>query len=410
MTAERVNYKPTLRSCYLGYITQAVVNCLLPLLFIIFQTDYGVSFERLGRLIFLNFFTQLVVDLISVKLVEQISCRALMVSAHALGVVGLWTLAFLPGVLPDPYVGLSIAVVLQGIGGGLLEVLVSPVVESIPGDDKAGAMSLLHSFYCWGQMGVVLLTTLFLQIFGRPVWWILPLVWSMIPLANLFCFLKVPLRPIAAGENGSSLRKLFRQGYFWIVLILMLCAGAGEGVMSLWSSLFAEKGLGVSKVLGDLLGPCMFALFMGLGRLGFGLKGAKIRLENALMASAGLCIVCYLVAVISPWPVLSLAACGLCGLSVSLMWPGAFSLAARDFPAGGAQMFAIMALSGDMGCAMGPWVSGLISDFVTGINAGNPAADQIGLKWGILFGVLFPIILLASLLFHLLHRNLTLEL
>ena len=405
MTTERVHYKSTLWSCYLGYITQAVVNCLLPLLFIIFQTDYGITFERLGRLIFLNFFIQLLVDLASVKLVEWLSCRTLMVGAHALSAIGLWLLAYLPGVLPDPYIGLSIAVVLQAIGGGLLEVLVSPIVDSLPGDDKAGSMSLLHSFYCWGQMGVVLLTTLFLQVAGRSVWWILPLIWSLIPFVNMLSLLKVPLRPIAAEAGGSPLRKLFRQGFFWVILVLMLCAGAGEGVMSLWSSLFAEKGLGVTKVMGDLLGPCMFALFMGLGRLGFGLKGAKIRLDNALMASAVLCIICYLTAVVSPWPVLSLAACGLCGLSVSLLWPGAFSLAAREFSAGGAQMFAIMALSGDMGCAIGPWISGLISDFATNLNAGNPAADQIGLKWGILFGVVFPIVLLISLLLYRFYRK-----
>ncbi len=400
MTTERINYKPTLRACYLGYITQAVVNCLLPLLFTIIQAQYGVSLERLGRLIFINFFTQLLVDLASVKLVEWFSCRALLVACHAMAVLGLWLLPLLPGVLPDPYVGLCIAVILSGIGGGMLEVLVSPVVESVPGDDKAGTMSLLHSFYCWGQMGVVLLTTIFLQVFGRGAWFVLPLVWSAIPLFNLFRFIKVPLRPIAAEEGGSPLRVLFRQGFFWVILVVMVCAGAGEGVMSMWSSLFAEKGLGVSKVMGDLLGPCMFALFMGLGRLGFSKKGSRIRLENALVASAALCIVCYITAVIAPWAVLSLAACGICGLSVSLMWPGSYSLAAREFPAGGAQMFAVMALAGDMGCSVGPWISGLISDFVAGVNAGNPIADQIGLKWGIVFGAVFPIVMLVAMLFH----------
>lgn len=385
MTAERVNYKPTLRSCYLGYITQAVVNCLLPLLFIIFQTDYGVSFERLGRLIFLNFFTQLVVDLISVKLVEQISCRALMVSAHALGVVGLWTLAFLPGVLPDPYVGLSIAVVLQGIGGGLLEVLVSPVVESIPGDDKAGAMSLLHSFYCWGQLGTVAISTLFLFAFGTGSWPVLACLWAIVPAIGIAMFAGAPMpRIVPEGTATMRFADLSKKPVFYLMFLMMLCAGAAEQGMSQWASAFAESGLGVTKVIGDLAGPAAFALMMGLSRTIYGVLGHRLDLTAFIASSSVLCVAMYLTAALTTAPVLGLLACALTGFSVGIMWPGTFSMAADAMPGGGTLMFALLAVAGDLGCAGGPAVVGLVA-----------SANGDSLKTGLLFGSMFALVLLA---------------
>lgn len=395
---EKINYRSTIRSCYIGYISHAIVNHLVPLLFIIFQTQYKISFEMLGRLILLNFATQLVTDVITVRIVDRIGYRKLMVAAHFFASFGLVLLAFLPGVMSDPYLGICLAVMVYAIGGGLIEVLISPIIDSIPNENKAGAMSLLHSFYCWGQMGVVLLTTLALALFGRDKWMYITLVWAILPLVNLFLFLKVPLMPTHPAEGKVSLRSLFRKDVFILAVIMMLCAGSAEHIVSEWSSLFAETGLGVSKVMGDLLGPCLFAILMGTGRVLYATVFKHIKVERGLEISALFCIVCYLVISLSPWPVVSLIACGLCGLSVSLMWPGSISLTARTFPLGGATMFGVLAVFGDLGCSVGPWISGAISDWGQKMFQHSAEADQIGLKFGLGFGTIFPIVMLICLL------------
>lgn len=398
-------YKHTLYACYFGYITQAIVNNLAPILFIVFQNQFNISFEMIGRLILINFGTQLIVDALAVKFVDRIGYRISMVMAHLFSTVGLVALGILPGLLPHPYIGLLISVVIYAVGGGLLEVLVSPIVDALPGDAKASKMSLLHSFYCWGQVGVVLITTLLLKVIGSSLWFVLPVLWSLVPLYNLLRFIKVPLMPSVPEHEKMQVSRLLNSKLFLVALILMTCAGASELAMSQWSSLFAEKGLQIPKVVGDLLGPCLFALLMGIGRTIYGVWGHKINLRKALMASAALCITCYLVTALVTIPFISLLGCAVCGLAVSLMWPGVFSITSRHFPKGGTAMFGMLAIFGDLGCAFGPWLAGVVSDLSQkSVRLVQAAADsglsteQLGLKVGIFAAVVFPVVMLFGIL------------
>ncbi|MBG0814132.1 MFS transporter [Planomonospora sp. ID82291] len=397
-----MTFDHTRRACYTGYVTQAIVNNLAPLLFIVFQDRYQVPYEMLGRLVLLNFATQLVTDLVAVKVVDRTGYRVPLVLAHVFAVAGLVLLAVAPSAVA-PYPGLALAVVVYGIGGGLLEVLVSPVVDALPAprQGKAAAMSLLHSFYCWGQVAVVVGTTLLLAGIGDASWQVVPLLWAAVPLANLVLFLRVPLPATVAEEHRTPLGTLLRSPAFAAALLMMLCAGAAELTMSQWSSLFAEQGLGVSKVGGDLAGPCLFAVLMGIGRIGYGLWGERIRLPWAMLGCGTLAVGCYLVAALAAAPALSLAGCALCGLAVSLLWPGTFSLASARFPFGGAAMFGVLAVSGDAGAAAGPWLAGAVADATAGGGALSglagllPGAGDTGLRAGLLAGAVFPLVLVA---------------
>lgn len=397
------NFKSTVFACYRGYITQGIVNNLSPLFFVLFQNKFGISYSLISALILCNFVTQVITDMLSVKYVDRIGYRKSAVIAHALAFLGLVMQGTLPNVLPAPYVGLVLATIVNGVGGGLIEVIISPIVDSCPGDAKASAMSLLHSFYCWGQVGVVLITTLLLRLIGEDLWFILPILWSLLPLYNLFRFLKVPLTPTVPEEEKTPLKTLFTSKIFLMALLLMLCAGASELAMSQWSSLFAERALGVTKVIGDLLGPCLFAVFMGIGRTIYGVWGEKIHLTGAMVFCAALCILCYLGTALFENPWLSLLSCALCGFSVSLMWPGTFSLTSAAYPKGGTAMFGILAVLGDVGCSVGPALMGAVSGAVSGnakIAAAFPnlTADQLGLKSGMLFSAVFPAFILIGVL------------
>lgn len=397
-------YRGTMLACYQGIISQAIINNLAPLLFVIFQDRFDISLERIGLLIMINFGTQLIVDALSVQFADKIGHRPLMVGAHIACALGLVFLSVLPNALPSPYLGLVLAVITYAIGGGLIEVLVSPIVDSLPGDAKTSAMSLLHSFYCWGHVAVVLLTTAMLALFGQGLWYILPLVWAIVPAANIFNFSKVPLAPQISEHERIPLRRLMTNKIFLLAILMMICSGASEQAMSQWASLFAEKGLQVSKTLGDLLGPCMFAVCMGIGRTLFGIWGEKIRLSRALAACAALCVACYLVTALSANPFVALVGCAVTGFSVSLMWPGMISLSARMFTTGGTALFALLALGGDLGCSVGPWLTGIVSGAAQnmqrvmqlGAEAGLDAL-QTGLKAGLLAAVIFPLALLAGI-------------
>lgn len=397
------NFKSTVFACYRGYITQGIVNNLSPLFFVLFQNKFGISYSLISALILCNFVTQVITDMLSVKYVDRIGYRKSAVIAHALAFLGLVMQGTLPNMLPAPYVGLVLATIVNGVGGGLIEVIISPIVDSCPGDAKASAMSLLHSFYCWGQVGVVLITTLLLRLIGEDLWFIIPILWSLLPLYNLFRFLKVPLMPTVSEEEKTPLKTLFTSKIFLVALLLMLCAGASELAMSQWSSLFAERALGVTKVIGDLLGPCLFAVFMGIGRTIYGVWGEKIHLTGAMVFCAALCILCYLGTALFENPWLSLLSCALCGFSVSLMWPGTFSLTSAAYPKGGTAMFGILAVLGDVGCSVGPALMGAVSGAVSG-NANiaasfpNLTADQLGLKSGMLFSAVFPAFILIGVL------------
>jgi fucose permease len=307
--------------------------------------------------------------------------------------------------MPSPYLGLVLAVILYGIGGGLLEVIVSPIIEALPNENKEASMSLLHSFYCWGQMLVVFLSTLLLWLIGRDLWFLLPILWALFPLYNMFQFLHVPILSLVKEGHEMKLKELFSFPTFYLALLLMVCAGASELTMSQWSSIFAEKGLQIPKLVGDLLGPGLFALLMAIGRTIYGYLGDRLPMKLCLFGSSILCIITYLVTVFSPYPLLSLLACSLCGLSVSLMWPGTFSIASAAFPRGGTLMFGILAVCGDLGCSFGPWLAGRISDYVQSTGRTlqiwmNSTLDyeQMGLRSGLLAATLFPILMAFSLL------------
>lgn len=380
-------YQNTMYACFVGYIVQAIVNNFVPLLFLTFESSYGIPLNQITMLITFNFGIQLLVDLLSAKFVDKIGYRVSIVMAHIFAALGLAGLVVLPDLLPNAFAGLLIAVVIYAIGGGLIEVLISPIMESCPSENKEKAMSLLHSFYCWGHVGVVLLSTLFFWFFGIADWKILALLWVIIPVCNGILFCKVPIAPlIEEGETGMSLRELCKNRIFWILMLMMMCAGASEQAVSQWASTFAEQGLGVSKTIGDLAGPMSFAILMGSARAFYGKFGDRIDLDKFMQASSLLCIVSYLCISLSPSPLFSLIGCSLCGLSVGIMWPGTFSKASAALRNGGTAMFALLALAGDVGCSGGPTLVG----FVTGL-----ASDD--LKKGILAGILFPILLIVGI-------------
>lgn len=375
-------YQHTIYASYLGYITQAVVNNLAPLLFLIFQREFNISLGKITTLVTVNFTIQLLVDAFSAKFVDRIGYRISVVAGHICSAAGLAGMAFLPFVLPDPYIGLLCSVVLYAIGGGVIEVLVSPIVEACPTDNKAAVMSLLHSFYCWGSVAVVGFSTLFLFVFGKESWRLLACIWAVLPLFNAVYFSRVPIAKLTEDDEGMSIFRLFSTKVFWLFFILMIAAGASEQAMSQWASAFAESGLGVSKTVGDLAGPCFFSILMGSSRALYAKFSGKIDLLKFIIASSGLCICSYLLAVFAPAPFLSLLGCGLCGLSVGILWPGVFSLASARLPKGGTAMFALLALAGDVGCGGGPTLVGAVAGLF---------GDR--LKAGLLAAIIFPVIL-----------------
>ena len=381
----RTSYTHTILASYLGYITQAVVNNFAPLLFLTFRSQMGLTLEQITLLTTLNFSIQLLVDFLSVKVVDRIGYRPCVVAAHLFSAAGLSALAFLPQLLGNAYAGLMLAVTLYAMGGGLIEVLVSPIVEACPTDKKEAAMSLLHSFYCWGHVGVVVLSTLYFALAGTGRWALLPVLWAVLPLCNMVLFARVPLCKLAGDEHHTPLRALLKSKMIWLFLLMMVCAGASEQGMSQWASLFAETGLKVPKAMGDLLGPCAFAVMMGLSRTLYGIWGARISLKRCMAASCLLCVAGYAAAVFAPWPLLSLAGCALCGFSVGILWPGTFSLSMVHCPEGGTAMFALFALAGDVGCALGPGVVGAVSGMAGG-----------ALKAGLLAACAFPVLLLLA--------------
>lgn len=381
-------YNKTLIACFVGYIVQAIVNNFVPLLFLTFHSSYGIPMTKITLLITFNFGLQLLVDLLSVTFVDRIGYRASMILAHICAAAGFVLLTILPDAFGDPFVGLLIAVTVYAVGGGLLEVLVSPVVEACPTDNKEKAMSLLHSFYCWGHVGVVLLSTLYFQLFGIENWKTLALIWAIVPVVNMLAFTKVPMANLLEeGDSGMSMKELCGHKLFWVLMLMMVCAGASEQAVSQWASTFAESGLGVSKAVGDLAGPMFFAIMMGSARAFYGKYGDRIDLDRFMLGSCMLCVVSYLCISLVPSAVIGLLACGLCGLSVGIMWPGTFSKASASLTRGGTAMFALLALAGDVGCSGGPTVVGMVS-----------GALGDNLKLGILAGIVFPVLLFTGIL------------
>lgn len=383
----RFTYKTTIVACFLGYIVQAIVNNFIPLLFITLQDTYQIPLSQITLLVTINFSIQLLIDMLASIFMDRIGYRASGVIAHICSAAGLILLTVLPNVM-DPFMGILLSIMVYAIGGGIIEVLVSPVMESCPTDNKEKAMSLLHSFYCWGHVGVVLISTLFFAWAGIKNWRILAVAWAVIPLINTYIFARTPIAPlISDGEKGMSIAQLFRSKVFWILMLMMVCSGASEQAVGQWASAFAEQGLHLTKALGDLVGPMLFAVMMGLARVFYGKYGDRINLERFMTLSAAVCVCAYLMISLSPWPVLSVVGCALCGLTVGIMWPGTFSRAAVALRNGGTAMFALLALAGDLGCSSGPTLVG----FVSGLAGDN-------MKLGILMALVFPLLMLLCLL------------
>ncbi len=387
MVAQEKNYNKTLIACYLGFVTQAITANFAPLLFLTFKDIYRVSLEQIALIPFTFYLTQLFVDLAATRYADKIGYRTCVTVSQVISALGLVLMVILPELLPSPFLGILISVVLYAIGSGLIEVLVSPVVEACPFKNKDGMMSLLHSFYCWGAVGVILGSTLFFALFGVENWKLLALFWAAIPLANTFNFLTCPIERLPESHEGNTTKKLLRLPLFWLLILLMVCAGASEATMAQWSSAFTESALGVSKAIGDLAGPCLFAAFMGLSRLLYGKMSTRLNLVKTMLLSGILCSVCYFVASLSPLPLIGLAGCALCGLAVGIMWPGSLSISAQKCPLGGTALFAFLALAGDLGATLSPTMVGCISELAGG-----------NLKTGLLVASSFPILLVISLL------------
>ena len=381
------NYKRTLIACYLGFITQAITANFAPLLFLKFHKDYAIPLGKIALISTMFFLTQLIVDVLCAKYVDRIGYRKSVVASEVCSVAGLVGLAFLPELFQDSFIGIIISVIVYAIGSGLIEVLVSPIVEACPFEHKEAAMSLLHSFYCWGSVGVVLFSTLFFTVFGIDRWKWLACIWALVPLYNIYNFATCPIEHLTEDGQSMKIGSLFRVPLFWVAIILMVCAGASELSMAQWASAYAESALSLSKTIGDLAGPCMFAITMGISRVLYGKYGDKIDLMKFMLGSGSLCLICYLMASISANPVIGLIGCILCGFSVGIMWPGTISISSKQLPAGGTAMFALLAMAGDLGGAFGPSLVGNIT---------QRANDN--LQKGMLVGCVFPLVLIIALL------------
>ena len=381
------NYRKTVIACYLGFVTQAIAANFAPLLFLTFHNNYSIPLGKIALISSVFFVTQLIVDVLCAKFADKIGYRRCVVGSQLMSAVGLIGLAFLPELLPDPFAGIIISTVIYAVGSGLTEVLVSPIVEACPFEHKEAAMSLLHSFYCWGSVGVILISTLFFALFGIENWKWLSCAWAIIPFINMFNFSSCPIEhPVEDGE-GMSIKGLLKVPLFWLAIVLMICAGASELSMAQWASAFAESALGLSKSVGDIAGPCLFAVTMGISRTIYGKYGDKLDLMKFMIGSGCLCLVCYVTASTASIPMLGLLGCIMCGFSVGIMWPGAISICSAKIPSGGTAMFALLAMAGDMGGALGPWIVGNIT---------QSAGDNM--QKGMLAGCVFPIVLTLVLL------------
>ena len=377
------DYRKTKLACYLGFITQAIAANFAPLLFLKFHKDYGISLGNVALISTVYFFTQLLIDLFCAKFVDRIGYRVSIVASEICSAAGLIGLAFLPGMMPNAFAGILISVTVYAVGCGLIEVLASPIIEACPFENKEATMSLLHSFYCWGTVGTIVISTLFFTVFGMDSWKWLAVIWALVPLYNIYNFATCPIVPIVEEGQGMGIRQRGRKPLFWAAICLMVCAGASELAMAQWASAYAEAALGLSKTLGDLLGPCMFAVTMGICRIIYGKKGESMDLMRFMIGSGALCVVCYVLASLFSDPIIGLVGCIMCGFSVGIMWPGTISVSSKVFPTGGTAMFALLAMAGDLGGSLGPAIVGRVTQY---------AGDNIRAGMGV--GLIFPIVLI----------------
>lgn len=385
-------YLPTKLAGYVGFIVQAVVNNFLPILFIVFRNVYNLSYEKLGRLILVNFVTQMFVDLLTPKIVEKAGYRKTAIMSQLFAAIGLISLGILPNLISDTYFAIVISVIIYASGSGITEVILSPMIDMLPTGNKSGNMAVLHSFYCWGQAFTVLGTTALVSVFGYHNWQYIPLIWAAIPFLNTFSFLKVPIVEPSPDQKTATFAELIKKPLFLLYMLMMLCAGASEIAMAQWASIFAQNALGVSKVIGDIAGPCAFALFMGTGRVVYAKFSKKVSFTKLLIFLNVLCFVCYIVVGFCKISFVALIFCAICGFTVSISWPGIYSAGARTFKNGGAVMFSVFAMSGDTGCAVGPWIIGIF-------------ADRFGLNVGFAVASVFPLLMVLCGLYILKLRS-----
>ncbi|MCI7398250.1 MAG: MFS transporter [Spirochaetia bacterium] len=386
-TTTKPNYKKTLRTCYLGFITQAIAANFAPLLFLKLHNDYQIPLGMIALIPTAFFFTQLVVDIFCAKFVDRIGYRESIVASEIFSAIGLIGLAFLPNLLSSAYAGIMISVVLYAVGSGLIEVLCSPIVEACPFKNKEATMSLLHSFYCWGWVGVTLISTVLFNVIGIDNWPLVACFWAIVPLYNIYNFATCPIEHLVDEGKGMTILQLFRSPLFWVAVVLMVCSGASEISMAQWASAFVESALRFSKTVCDLAGPCLFGITMGICRVFYGKFGEKVDLSKFMIGSGLLCLICYLLASLSKNPVAALIGCIMCGFSVAIMWPGTLSISSKKIPAGGTAMFALLAMAGDLGGSIGPSSVGMIS---------QKAGDN--LQYGLFFGGIFPVVLVVFLI------------
>lgn len=379
-------YKKTLIACYLGFVTQAISANFAPLLFLTFKDTYDISLEKIAMIPMVFYLSQIVVDFLATKYADKIGYRKCVVASQVLSSVGLVLMALLPEVMSNPFVGIMVSVVLYAIGSGLIEVLVSPIVEACPFENKDGVMSLLHSFYCWGAMGVIIGSTIFFLLFGVENWKVLTVIWALVPLINTINFLNCPIERLTEDGQSMGVKKLLKTPLFWLMIVLMICAGSSETSMAQWASAFTESALGVPKVVGDLAGPCLFAMFMGIARTLYGRFSEKLELIKVMLVCGMMCAGCYLLASLSPIPILGLIGCAVCGFAVGIMWPGSISISSQKCPKGGTAMFGFLALAGDLGGTVSPALVGTVSKM---------AGDN--LKIGLLVATVFPVIMVIGL-------------
>ncbi len=381
------NYRKTLIACYLCFITQAIAANFAPLLFLTFHNNYRISLGQIALIPTAFFLTQLIVDALCARYADRIGYRRAIIASQIASGAGLIGLAFLPELLPNPFIGVILCVIIYAIGSGLIEVLASPIVEACPFENKESVMSLLHSFYCWGSVGVVLLSTLFFAVFGIDNWKWLACIWALIPLYNIINFINCPIEHLVEEGKSMSIGQLCKTPMFWLAVLLMICSGASELSMSQWASAYAESALGLSKTIGDFAGPCLFAITMGISRVIYGKYGEKVDLTGFMLGSGSLCLVCYVLSSMTSNPVLGLIGCITCGFSVGIMWPGTLSITSGRIPFGGTALFALLAMAGDLGGAFGPSLVG----YVTQLSGDN-------LRAGLRFGCVFPIGLIIGLI------------
>ena len=377
------NFGVTKFACYVGYVVQAIINNFLPILFIALQDNYKFTYEQLAHLIAINFIAQIFTDILTPKVVTKIGYKRAAVICQGVSALGLMLMGILPNVMSNTYLGIMISIVVYACGSGLIEVIISPIIENLPIDNKSGNMAFLHSFYCWGQAFTIIVTTLLIGVLGFAKWSFVPLIWAIIPTINIFVFLKAYVVEPKAAEKKASFKELFRRKNFRFYMIMMLCAGAAEIAMAEWASLFAQQALGVSKMVGDLAGPCAFAIFMASGRVWYSFVAEKISFRKTLIVLNAICCALYLIVAFCNIPAVSLVCCALCGFTVSIAWPGILSSGAKRFTDGASVMYGVFAMCGDTGCCLGPWVLGIV-------------ADSFGLNLGFAAAAVFPLLMVVA--------------